>query len=291
MEESMKRAQTALESAFMPQAYKSFAGALEAFFSKECPQIGGFRTRQVLVNYITEMVRIFYPETSRLGQGQMQWTTVDKGEKSSYGKSINETALKSVVIDLVQTCDAKERAEGKKLKEIKKEAVVRICKQVDKQDGCITNAELAIILKISPGTVGKYIKDWETENKSILPRRGTIHDIGPSMTHKKIIIEKLFLDGHNVQQVSRETYHSLQAIQRYIGTFKKVLLCHKKEMDLKEIAYAVGHTPNLVQQYLDIIQNYKERGIVLEKLEKFEVEIESKYEESIRNFQNEQKKV
>lgn len=287
MEETMKRAQTALESSFMPQAYKNFTGALEAFFSKECPQIGGFRTRQVLVSYISEMVRIFYPETSHLGQGQIQWTTVDKGEKSSYGKSMKDTALKSVVIDLVQTCDAKERAEGKKLKEVKKEAVVRICKQVDKQDGCITNAELAIILKISPSTAGKYIKEWEVENKSVLPRRGTIHDIGPSMTHKKIIIEKLFLEGHNVQQVSRETYHSLPAIQRYIETFKKVLLCQKKKMELKEISYAVGHTPNLVQQYLDIIQNYEERGIVLEKLEKYEVEIESKYNENLRNFQNE----
>ena len=291
MEESMKSTQTALEATFIPQSYKSFTGALDAFFEMECPQIGGLRTRRVLVNLIQDMVRTFYPETSHLGQGQIQWTTVDKKEKNSYGKSMGQTSLVSVVLDLIQTCDAMDRAKGKKLKDIKKSAVVRLCQQVDKQGGCITNAELAILLKISPATVGKYIKEWESGNKEVLPRRGTIHDIGPSMTHKKIIVEKLFLDFKNVQQVSRETYHSLGAIQRYIVTFKKVLICYRKKMTIEETCYAVGHTKRLVQQYLDIIEEYKERGCVLDSLENYEVDVETKFEEYVNKLKDEEKDV
>jgi hypothetical protein len=115
---------------------------------------------------------------------------------------------------------------------MKKEAVARLHNQAYEQDGCLTNAETAVLLKISPATVGKYIKEWETENNTVVPRRGTIHYIGPSLTHKKIIIEKLFIEKKTVQQVSRETYHSLQAIQRYISTFKQVLLCRKKKSSI-----------------------------------------------------------
>ena len=46
----MKENITAAFSAYEPVHYKSFQGALDAFFEQECPQIGGSRTRQTLVN-------------------------------------------------------------------------------------------------------------------------------------------------------------------------------------------------------------------------------------------------
>ncbi len=60
--------------------FKTFVGALEAFFAQECPQLGGFRTRQVLVQAVLGMGNEFYPETSHLRQGQIQWVTVDEDE-------------------------------------------------------------------------------------------------------------------------------------------------------------------------------------------------------------------
>lgn len=224
----MKKNVSASEATYSPQAYKTFEGALEAFFYSECPQLGGTRTRQVLAKSILDMVHQFYPETSHMRPGQIVWPTVHKDETSSYGKSIQQTRLTTVVLDLIQSRDAKDRAKGKKLRDMKKEAVARMCKQSFEQDGCMTNAELALLLKISAGTVGKYIKEWELDHKEVLPRRGSIHDIGPTLTHKKIIIEKLFLEQKTVQEVSRETHHSLAAIQRYISAFKQILLCRQK---------------------------------------------------------------
>lgn len=143
---------------------KTFEGALEAFFSYECPQIGGIRTRQGLVKSIGDMVRQFYPETTHMHPGQVTWPTVHCDDFSSYGKPIKPTRLTTVVLDLVRPDDAMERAKGKKLRIIKNEAVARMCKQAFAQKGCLTNAELAILLKISPDYVGNYIKEWETEN-------------------------------------------------------------------------------------------------------------------------------
>ena len=78
---------------YEPVHYKTFAGALEAFFEQECPQIGGSRIRQALVNAIYSMVLKFFPETSHLRQGQTVWTTVHKNAKGAYGKTIRDTEL------------------------------------------------------------------------------------------------------------------------------------------------------------------------------------------------------
>jgi len=260
----MKKQLTHLQATYNPMMHKTFAGALGAFFAGECPQLGGFRTRQVLVQAVMSMVGEFYPETSHLRQGQIQWVTVDKDETASYGKSMRNTRLKSVVLDLVRAEDIAERAEGKRLRAIKKEAAVRLFEQADDQNGCMTNAEVAILLKISPPTVGRYVHEHEFETGELVPRRGTIHDMGPTLTHKKPIIRKLFLEGKSVGQVSRETRHSPEAIHRYIRNFKQVLLCRKKGLSEKETAFAVKISERLVREYDLLIDKFREENVVLE---------------------------
>ncbi len=249
-----------------PQEFKSFPGALNAFFSQECPQLGGQRTRQVLVHSIVEMIGRFYPPTTHLRPGQTPWVTVDKDEKASYGKRMSETRLTSVVLDLIPANEVTERKDGKKLREIKKAAVARVFTQAYEQGGCLTNVETALLLKMSPSTVGKYTREWESEHDTLLPRRGTIHDMGPTLTHKKEIIERLFLQGKSVEQVMRETYHSAEAITRYIVAFKQVLLCQRKGLSSDEIAFAVKMSKRLVEEYRRLIAELAAKNPSLDQL-------------------------
>ncbi len=274
----MKKHESAASATYTPQTFKTFEGSLFSFFVNECPQLGGDKTRQVLVKCIHDMVRKFFPSTDHLEAGQIVWPTVHKNAKGAYGKRIQDTELTTVILDLVQAQDAVDRAQGKKLRDIKKEASARICIQTDEQKGCITNAEIAILLKVSAGTVGKYISEWEMEHNTVLPRRGTIHDMGPSLTHKKIIINKLFIEHKSVQQTSRETYHSLPAIQRYIGAFRQILLCRQKNMKTEEIAFATKKTVRLVKEYEKIIDEYADKSYVFDELLHFQPHIESNIE-------------
>ncbi len=254
------------EASYGPQEFKSFPGALNAFFSTECPQLGGQRTRQVLVQSIVQMIGRFYPPSTHLRPGQTPWVTVDKDEKSSYGKRMSETRLTSVVLDLIPANELTERKDGKKLREIKKAAVARVFTQAYEQGGCLTNVETAVLLKLSPSTVSKYTREWERENDTLLPRRGTIHDMGPTLTHKKEIIERLFLQGKSVEQVMRETYHSAEAITRYIVAFKQVLLCHRKGLSTEEIAFAVKMSKRLVEEYQRLIAELASKNPSLDRL-------------------------
>lgn len=278
----MKTAETSTFATYEPQRYKTFQGALESFFEQECPQLGGARTRATLVNAIFQMVQRFFPDSSHLKQGQIIWTTVHKEEKGAYGKTIKNSRLTPVVLDLIPSTDITDRANGKKLRELKKDAAARLCRQAFDQDGCMTLAELSILLKMAPTTASKYLREYEIEQQLVVPRRGTIHDMGPTLTHKKMIIEKLFIEQKSVQQVIRETCHSARAIERYITAFRQILLCYNKGMSLKEICYSVRKTPALVEQYLYLIEKYKDSGYILERLENLEIKIDSVIERQMQ---------
>jgi len=237
-----------------PMQFKNFEGALEAFFALECPQLGGLRTRQVLVQLIADLVGQFYPQTSHLRQGQIQWTAVHKLEKASYGKRITESRLTPVILDLVQARDAQDRAAGLKLRDQKREAVARLFRQAFEQDGVLTNGDCAVLLKISPSTVSHYARSWEAEHGRYLPRRGVIHDIGPTLTHKRQIVRMIVLEGRKVEDVCRATDHSPEAAHRYLKAFKQVLLCHQKGFTIQEISYAVKISQRLVREYLNLIE-------------------------------------
>jgi Mn-dependent DtxR family transcriptional regulator len=249
-----------------PIQFKSFEGALDSFFANEVPQIGGSRTRQLLVQLIQELVGRFYPQTTHLRQGQVQWTAVHKLEKASYGKRITQSRLTPVILDLVQPQDALDRAGGKKLREVKQDAVVRLFQQAYQQDGVLTNSDLAVLLKISPSTVSHYAREWEKANDRYLPRRGVIHDIGPTLTHKRQIVRMIVLEGRKVEDVCRATDHSPEAAHRYLKGFKQVLLCHQKGFAVPEIAYAVKMSQRLVREYLDLIAELADDNRALKAL-------------------------
>jgi len=253
-------------STYGPMQHKTFEGALDSFFANEVPQIGGSRTRQLLVQLIQELVGRFYPQTSHLRQGQTQWTAVHKLERASYGKRITQSRLTPVILDLVQSQDALDRAGGKRLREIKQDAVVRLFQQAYQQDGVLTNGDLAVLLKISPSTVSHYAREWEKTNGRYLPRRGVIHDIGPTLTHKRQIVRMIVLDGRKVEDVCRATDHSPEAAHRYLKGFKQVLLCHQKGFGVAEIAYAVKMSQRLVREYLDLVQELAHNNTALESL-------------------------
>ena len=262
----MKRFATRRAVTYGPMQHKSFASALTAFFATECPHLGGERIRRVLVEGLVAMVEQFYPKTTHLRPGQVPWVTVAKDEHPSFAKRIRDHRLVHVVLDLVRPEDAVERADGARLAAQRKDAVARLFQQADAQGGCLTNAEISVLLKICPRTVTHYIQHWEREHGRVLPRRGTVHDLGLSLSHKPVIIRKLFLEGKSVEQVCRETDHSPDAVHRYITAFKRVLLLRRKALPASEIAYVVRMSPRLVAQYNRLIDELGEHSPVLKHL-------------------------
>jgi hypothetical protein len=241
---------------FTPVLYKTFDGALEAFLASECPQLGGLRTRQVLVQSIRSMVDQFFPAASHLRSGQFVWSAVHKDAKPTEAQTINQTQLTPVILDLLPTQEIQDRANGLSPRQARSQTVVRLFQQAYEQDGLLTNAEVALLLKVSPSTVSTYARQWEKEHQSLLPRRGTLHDMGPTLTHKRQILEKLVFEGKAVQTVCQETHHSVSSVLRYSTNFKQVLLCRRKNLANADIAFATKLSLRLVEEYQRLIDDY-----------------------------------
>lgn len=77
---------------------------------------------------------------------------------------------------------------------------------------------------------------------------------------------------------------SLQSIQRYISTFRQMLLCMQKGMTTEQIAFATGRTKRLVKEYEEIIEEYKNGNYNMKQLLGSEVYIENNIEPWIYVF-------
>ncbi len=186
--------------------------------------------------------------------GQMLWYAVAKDEKGGYGKNMKNLRLRPVILSVVTYEDIQKRAKGVSLKEIRKCGEARILHEADKQSGTLAQSDLSLILSRSLATIQKEITDYERENNVVLPRRGTVHDLGRSISHKQIICRKSVLDRKATPDIALETYHSPMAVDRYLGDFERVCFCLKKGLSVEEAAFTTQLSKSLIVEYAELIE-------------------------------------
>jgi transposase-like protein len=249
----MKSGKSSLAAQFGPLQKKTFASALSQFFEEQCPQMGGHLTRQILVDNIQKLVEEFYPPNTHLRMGQVMWPAVDENEKAAYGKSIEKTKLRPVFVDMIAPEDIAAVLKGQKARAIRQRASVRLFKQAKEQGAVLTGVDVASMMRLTPATISNYVRQWEKEHQETVPRRGTIHDMGRSITHKKQICYQVIVQGKSIETTARETGHSPEAITRYVKDYKRILACLNKGLTPKDTAFVAKVSENLVYEYMNLI--------------------------------------
>jgi len=112
--------------------------------------------------------------------------------------------------------------------------------------------DLSELINMNDSWIGRILVRYERQNGTIVPRRATIHDVGTGLSHKWIICRKRYVDGKSPDQVARETYHSLDAVDRYLGQFDRVRHCHLQGLNAAETAHILNCGVSLVETYLQI---------------------------------------
>lgn len=239
---------------YAPLLDKTFENAVSRFISAEFPRLGGPKVIELLVEELKAIVERYYPPITNLRMGQMLWFAVAKEEKGGYGKSMKNLRLRPVVLSVVTYEDIQKWAERVPQKEIRKSVVERILREADEQGGTLAESDLSLILSCSLTTIHKDITEYERENNVVLPRRGTVHDLGRSVSHKQIICRKSVRDRKATPDIARETHHSPNAVDRYLSDFDRVRFCLKKGISVKETAFATQLSKSLVVEYADLIE-------------------------------------
>ena len=79
--------------------------------------------------------------------------------------------------------------------------------------------------------------------------------MGTCITHKTTIVRKVVVEKKDPVQVAGETNHTLKAVENYLKDFRRVQTCYIQNPEIEFISQATGMTKNLIQQYIDIIEN------------------------------------
>jgi DNA-binding CsgD family transcriptional regulator len=235
---------------------KTFHATLASELRKQIPPLGEL-TADRLARHLETLFYSFHPPASRMRLGQILWPAVAKKVSRGYGKRIEDIQLKPVALNLLTQKDIAAILNGVARNTIRREIAVRMFAEAYEQGGVLTEVDVASILGLSLSTVSRYVTSYEKKTKRIVPRRGTIHDIGPSMTHKREICYRAIVQGQSVEQVARDTTHSPEAVTRYIQDYRRVFHCLGAGFSLNETAFATKLSPNLVKEYAELQNDFQ----------------------------------
>jgi len=206
-------------------------------------------------NVADELIRIFEenaPQQDKLKHGQMLWNALDKNTR---GDSRNRK-YKSVVLSVVTDEDVALFEQGKSIREIRKQIIARIMKEAYQQDGILSTRDVGLILATDASAISQARIDYETEHQTVLPHPGVLHDMGSTITHKRMIVHKYVAEKKATNIIALETNHSQRAVDHYIRDYNRVKILLDDHKDLEFIHLATKIAKPVISQYQAIFNQY-----------------------------------
>jgi hypothetical protein len=236
---------------------KTFKSVLCHLLHTEFPGIFGPTISRLFADKIDELYERFHPPRSRFQSGQVLWTGVAIDDPPSRNKRIEDTRLVPIVLDLVAAQDIHEAQDKVLRSRTRLTKIIRLFRQAYEQGAVLGHADVSLLLNMHISRISTCVLSYERETGQLIPRRGTIHDMGRSVTHKAIICYKSLVEKKPTSQVAQETFHSPEDVEHYVQCFRRIQLCRDKGLSPEEVAQATGHSLALVQEYLDLIVEFQ----------------------------------
>ncbi len=243
-------------SSYSAMGEKTFKNAVMELIQSQYGSLGGGkRLSELLANDISRLADQFFLSKEFVRTGQLILTAVCESDKPKVGKKMANTRLKPVTVNLFTDEEIHDWISGTGKRQLKMMRMSRILKEVYEQGGVLSLGDLSLIQLCCPQTTGRYVHTVENENNTVLPYRGTVHDLGRGVTHKAEIV-KLHLQGMATPDIERKTDHSGEACDNYIRGYRRVALLHQR-FKPEDIPFLSGMSPSLVKEYIKLGEKYK----------------------------------
>jgi len=239
---------------YRPLQDKTLRNALAHQMATHFPTLGGPRSVDLCAEIVLEVIQDQMRPLEHVQHGQALWMGYGIDDPPARYKRTAEMELVPLVLDLSTAEDVEARLDRKPKPQRLLDKALRLCHQAYAQGALLSNCDLAELLATDDAVIAKLLSSHERETGKVVPRRATVHDVGSGVTHKRIILRKRYLEGKAPEQIARETYHSLDAVDRYLGQYDRVRHCRHQGLKPVEIAYALDCSLSLVQEYLDLDQ-------------------------------------
>ncbi len=210
-----------------------------------------------LIRRFLELLDGYSPDRIRLLPGQMLWLAVARNEKTGYGKSMLRSKLVPVVLTVLSSEDLEAMANDRKtVRELRPTVVARMLKEAEAQGGVLALSDVGAILGVSFSTVSATVKAYCKEHPDeVLPYRGTLHDLGPTKTHKLQAIELKFM-GCLTREIARRIHHDPSSVDAYQRDFERVYQLYRDGKDSNQISFLTKLSRQLVEEYIGLIDEY-----------------------------------
>ena len=212
--------------------------------------------RENIADALIDLFNSLCPESTRLKPGQIVWNALDKGTRADSEKR----RYKPVILSLVTDAEVLMFEKGTSVSTTRKNVMARMIREAYQQGAVLSTRDLSLLLVSSASYLSKLRIEYENDQKTILPHTGVIHDMGTTLTHKRIIIYKHVVEKKDPSIVARETNHSQPAVDKYLKDFNRVKTLANDDKDLNFIHHTTNISKPVIKQYLQIINDYvKER--------------------------------
>ena len=240
-----------------PLLQKTLQNAVSHVIGEQFPRIGGPRMRELCAQMILEVVQAHVRPTEHMRHGQVLWLGIATDDPPRQYRRTADTRLVPVVLDLSTPEDIQARLDRKSAHERLRIKAVRLCEQAHRQGALLSNCDLAELMDRDDSAIAQVLSAHETKTGRLVPRRATLHDVGTGLTHKRIICWKRYAEGKSADIVAKETHHSLEAVDRYLGQFDRVRHCRQEGMSPEKTAFTLNCSVGLVNEYLAIDRELK----------------------------------
>ena len=145
----------------------------------------------------------------------MRYLALKLGQKYSAAKRLQDMELVPITLTFMAPEDIDDRINKVSRGALMRKIIVRLLKQAKQQNAVLTETDLAILLRISPSAISKYVLEFEKETGEVLPRVGSEMDVGKTLTHKKFAFQnfkKKIPTSVNAKLID----HTPASVDRYI---------------------------------------------------------------------------
>ncbi len=192
-------------------------------------------------------------DSGQVREGQLRVTVV--GVKEPSGKPLSAMKKVAVVVTVDAGLDDLGVLERFGARELRRVRILRMTEEAVDQEGVLTQEDLARLLQTDARTIRRDVAALRAAGHWV-PTRGSVKDIGRGQSHKAKIVE-MYLRRMTYSEIVRRARHSPSSVKRYVETFGRVVVLWEKGLrNVGEVAYIVGLSERVAQEYLVLRERY-----------------------------------
>jgi Protein of unknown function (DUF1670) len=192
----------------------------------------------------------------QLGLGQIQLLVVSAEEPAGKALELCQKVTVRLTLDAGQEDYQVRVTYG--VEGLRRCRILRLTAEARDQGGLLSYEDLAF--RLFNCGVRTIVRDVQALRRRELevPSRGQQQDIGPGQTHRVQAV-RLFLLGHQPNEIARKLYHTLGSIENYITTFTRVVILVDKGYADDEIAFVMRRSTPLIAAYRKLYGEFQEK--------------------------------